>query len=435
MKRELKIGIFLAGTFAIMGLFVFIVGDLSRWFEKGGYELTASFQSATGLEKQAAVRMAGVKIGSVKDIRLANRRAEVAMSISPDVQVPKESKAALSSYGMIGEKYVEITPSDRPEHFGPGDRLETTSAVGLDQVGALAVSIGDDLKTLSRSLNEITGEGPRTDIRETLANLNAFTGELREFMSSNGENLETGIQGFARASRDLDQQIASLSRSLEETIETINGIARENRGAVKTDIEKVGAVLDDLKESARILRQTLEKIDKGEGTVGKLVQDPEMYESAKTTLESVDRFVGPLSTVRPIGLFRVDYLADSDQAKSVATLGLSLSRRYFAFGQIVRDPLLDKYTYSAQGGMRWDAVAARAGLIESTFGAAVDLITFNDRLVFSLEGYDFERGIGPRFRFLTQFSLVRYLHLIAGVDDFGQSANRQFYFGLGVGVR
>jgi ABC-type transporter Mla subunit MlaD len=435
MKRELKIGIFLAGAFAILGLFVFIVGDLSRWFEKGGYELNASFQTVTGLEKQAAVRMAGVKIGTVRDIRLANRRAEVVLSISSEFQVPEGSKASLSSYGMIGEKYVEITPSDRPEHFGPGSTLETTSAVGLDQVGAIAISIGEDIRTLSRSLIEITGEGSRTDIREALANLNAFTGDLKEFMAANGENLETGIQGIARASRDLDKQIASLSRNLEETIDTINGIAKENRGAVKTDIEKVGEVLDDLKESARILRQTLEKIDKGEGTVGKLVQDPEMYESAKTTLASVDRFVGPLSTVRPIGSFRVDYLADSEQAKSVATLGLSLSRRYYAFGQIVRDPLLDKYTYSAQGGMRWDAVGARAGLFESTFGAAVDLITFNDRLVFSLEGYDFERGIGPRFRFMTQFSLVRYLRLIAGVDDFGQAANRQFYFGLGVGVR
>ena len=435
MKRELKIGIFLAAAFAIMGLFVFIVGDLSRWFKKGGYELNASFQTVTGLEKQAAVRMAGVKIGYVRDIRLANRRAEVVLSIAAEFLVPEGSKASLSSYGMIGEKYVEITPSDRPEHFGPGSTLETTSAIGLDQVGAIAVSVGEEIRTLSRSLNEITGEGSRTDIRDALANLNAFTGDLKEFMAANGQNLETGIQGIARASRDLDKQIASLSRNLEETIDTINGIAKENRGAVKTDIEKVGEVLDDLKESARILRQTLEKIDKGEGTVGKLVQDPEMYESAKTTLASVDRFVRPLATVRPIGSFRMDYLADSERARSVATLGLSLSRRYFAFGQVVWDPLLDKYTFSALGGMRWQALAARAGIIESTFGAAVDLITLNDRLVFSLEGYDFYRDSGPRFRFMTQFSLVRYLRLIAGVDDFGQAANRQFYFGLGVGVR
>jgi len=88
MKRELKIGLFLAGVFLILGLIIFIVGDMSRWFRRGGYELDTSFSSAAGLEKQAAVRLAGVKIGYVGDIRLVNRRAEVVMSIFPQYKVP-----------------------------------------------------------------------------------------------------------------------------------------------------------------------------------------------------------------------------------------------------------------------------------------------------------------------------------------------------------
>jgi phospholipid/cholesterol/gamma-HCH transport system substrate-binding protein len=254
-------------------------------------------------------------------------------------------------------------------------------------------------------------------------------------MAANETDLRAGIQGLARAAGTLEARIDDLSRDLNATIATINGIAEENRGAVKADIEKVGQVLDDLKESVRILRQTLEKVERGEGTVGKLVQDPELYDTAKTTLASVDHVVQPLSRIRPVGLFRADYLADSERVKSVATVGLSFSSRYLVLGQAIWDPLQDKYTFSAEGGLRWQAVAARAGIIESTFGAGVDLLTLDDRLVFSLEGYDFYRDIGPRFRFMTQFSLVRYLHLVAGVDDFGQSASRQFYFGLGLGIR
>jgi phospholipid/cholesterol/gamma-HCH transport system substrate-binding protein len=435
MKRELKIGIFLGGTLVILGLLFFVAGDISSWFRRGGYELNAYFQSTTGLEKQAAVRMAGVKIGYVRDIRLVDRRAEAVLSIFAQYQVPKGSKAGLSSFGMIGEKFIEITPSDQPDYYGPGSTLETTAALSLDQLGALALSVGDEIKKVGESLNAITGEESRTDIRETLGNLNAFTGDLKEFLENNEQDLRTGIQGIARASGQLDGRIEALSSNLDRTIETIHGMAQENRGAVKADIEKIGEVLDDLKESVRLLRQTMEKIDKGEGTVGKLVQDPDLYDNAKTTLDNVDRMVEPLSQVRPIGSFRLDYLADSEQAKGVATLGLWLSPRYFVIGQAVRDPLLDKYPFSAEGGMRWNAVAARAGFIESTFGAGVDLITLNDRLTFSLEGYDFERDIGPRFRLLTQFSLVRYLHLVAGVDDFGQSGNRQFFFGFGLGVR
>jgi hypothetical protein len=55
--------------------------------------------------------------------------------------------------------------------------------------------------------------------------------------------------------------------------------------------------------------------------------------------------------------------------------------------------------------------------------------------MFSLDGFDFRREGGPRFRFTTQFALLRYLHLILGLDDFGSDARREVYFGLGLGTR
>jgi phospholipid/cholesterol/gamma-HCH transport system substrate-binding protein len=434
MRRELKIGIFLAGTFLILGIFIFIVGDMSTWFRKSGYALVAHFQSVTGLEKLDAVRLAGVKIGYVKEIRLAKRQAEVVMAISPEYQVPKGSKAALASLGLIGQKYIEITPGDQAANFEPGGALESTQAISFDQIGELALSIGEEVKNVSKSLNEITGQESRADIRETLRSLNGFTQDLKSFMDENKKDLHAGIQSFSQTARELDQRVGAVTKNLDETINSIKGIAQENRGAVKSDVDKLGAVLDDLKESVRLLRQSLEKIDKGEGTVGKLIQDPELYDKAKSTLASVENTVAPLRSVKPIGLFHLDYLGDSRKVKSIATLGLSLSPRYFVLGQAVQDPLLKKFTYSAEGGMRWNFLAARAGIIESTFGAAVDLLSLSDRLVFSVEGFDFQRDIGPHFRFTTQVSLIRYLHLVAGLDDFGRTEKRQFYFGLGVGV-
>jgi phospholipid/cholesterol/gamma-HCH transport system substrate-binding protein len=434
MRREVKIGIFLAGTFLILGTFIFIVGDMSTWFRKGGYELVAYFDSVTGLERQDAVRLAGVRIGYVKDIRLAHRQAEVQMSISGKYRVPKGSKAALASLGLIGEKYIEITPGDQAAFLEPGGALESTPAISFDQIGALALSIGEDIKGVSKSLAELTGQQNQAQIRDTLSHLNSFTQDLKSFMDENKKDLHEGIAGVSRATRELDQRIDTVSRNLDQAIAAVKDMAQENRGPVRSDIQKIGDVLDDLKESVRLLRQSLEKIDKGEGTVGKLVQDPELYDKAKATLASVEGAVEPLRAVRPIGLFRFDYLGDSRQVKTFATLGLELSPRYFVLGQAIQDPLLKKFTYSAEAGRRWDFFAARAGIIESTFGAGVDLVGLNDRLVLSVEGFDFQRDIGPHLRFTTQISLIRYLHLVAGLDDFGRSAKRQFYFGFGLGV-
>ncbi len=115
MKREAKIGIFLAGAFLIIAVFIFVAGDMSTWFRRPGYELSALFPSSTGLEKHAAVRLAGVKVGYVKDIRLEQRKARVVLTIWPKYQVPRGSRATLASIGLVGERYIEINAEMAPQ--------------------------------------------------------------------------------------------------------------------------------------------------------------------------------------------------------------------------------------------------------------------------------------------------------------------------------
>jgi phospholipid/cholesterol/gamma-HCH transport system substrate-binding protein len=435
MKRELKIGVFLAGTFAILAAFIFIAGDMSTWFQKPGYELSALFPSATGLEKHAAARLAGVKIGYVKDIRLDQRKARVVLAIWPKYQVPKGSRAALASLGIAGERYIDISPSEQAEYMQPGDEIEAKASIGFDQIGSLAASIGDEIKAVSRSIREMTDEETRQNLSGILNNLNGFTLELGEFIAANKGELETGIRSFSRAAREFDQKLGSVSVSLEDTIRTVKTIAAENQESIKSNLQKLEEVLTELQESVRLLRNSLEKIDKGEGTVGKLVQDPELYEEARETLGQVKKTVEPLSRMRATGHFRADYLDETGKYRGAISAGFYLTPRGFLLGQVVDDPRQDGFVYTAQAGMRFGAVAPRAGIIESEFGAGVDLLAFGDRLMFSLEGFDFDRDGGPRFRLTSQFALLRYLHLVLGIDDFGSDSRREVYFGLGLGTR
>jgi len=169
--------------------------------------------------------------------------------------------------------------------------------------------------------------------------------------------------------------------------------------------------------------------------VGKLVQDPELYDEARETLGRVKKTVEPLGRMRVTGQLRADYLGQTERVKGTIGAGFHLSPRSFLLGQIVDDPRRDGFVYSAQAGMRFGALAPRAGVIESEFGAGVDLLAFRDRLMFSLDGFDFRRDGGPRLRLTTQFALLRYLHLVLGVDDFGSDTRREVYFGLGLGTR
>src|SRR4030066_1339287 len=156
MKPEIKIGIFLAGAFLILAAIIFIAGDMSPWFQKPGYALSVLFPTASGLEKHAAVRLAGVKIGYFKDIRLDQRKARVVLAIWPKYQVPRGSRATLASIGLVGERYIEISPSEQAEFLKPGETIEASAAIGFDQIGALAASIGEELKAASQATRKKT---------------------------------------------------------------------------------------------------------------------------------------------------------------------------------------------------------------------------------------------------------------------------------------
>ncbi len=435
MRREAKIGIFLGGAILIVAGLIFVVGDLSTWFRKPGYNLIAYFPSVTGLENRAAVRLAGVKIGTVREIRLAERKAQLVLSISPQFQVPRGSRAAMASLGLIGEKYIEITPSEEITYHEPGDTLEATAAVSFDQLGVLLLSIGEEIKGVSQSLRQITGEESQKNLQEMLRNLNSFTGELDRFLEENRGGLQAGIQGASQAVQEFERTVGDVSSNLGETIRLVKEIAQENRDSVKSNLGKIDEVLTEIEHSVRLLRNTLEKIDRGEGTVGRLVQDPKLYEEARETLDDVKQTVEPLREIRASGHFRGDYLGETQKVRGGLSGAFYLTPRSFLLGQIVDDPRREGFVYSAQAGLRFGPLAPRAGIIESEFGAGVDLLALNDRLMFSLEGFDFQRDGGPRFRLATQFALVRYIHLVLGIDDLGSESRREVFFGLGLGTR
>jgi archaellum component FlaC len=317
----------------------------------------------------------------------------------------------------------------------PGETLEARLTIGFDQVGALAASIGDELKAVSHSIREMTDEKTKENLAGILNNLNSFTQDLGQFLAANKDELETGIGSISRAAQGLDQRLGEISRNLDETLSAVKSVAAENRESINSNLQKLEQVLDDLRESVRLLKNSLEKIDKGEGTVGKLVQDPKLYDDARETLDKVKKTVEPLGRVRATGGLRTDYLGETGKVKAMVGAGFHLTPRGFLLGQVVDDPRRDGFVYSAQAGMRFGALAPRAGIIESEFGAGVDLLAFGDRLMFSLDGYDFRRDEGPRFRLTTQFALLRYLHLVLGIDDFGSDTRREVYFGLGLGTR
>lgn len=434
MKREFKIGIFAAGTLFILALFIFFVGDLSDLFRKEGYTLYAYFESVAGLEKSAVIRIAGVKAGFVKDIRLEKGRAQVVMSIDTDADIPRGSKATLAALGLLGEKYVEIRPGEAMDFYKPGETMEVIPSVGFEQMGMLLNSIGDQIQQTAESLNEMVGGESGAHFRRTLQNLSSLTADLKELVRSSKGDLDRNLQTTSRAIETFELSVGEVSKNLEDLISLMKDTVGENRENIKVNLEGMKELIEKTEEALRLLSESLEKINRGEGSLGKLINEPEFYDDARETIGDVRGMIQPISKLRLALGLRADYFGESELLKSMLTFRLWPSEDRYLLAQIIRDPWLDKFTYSVQGGVRWGPVSPRAGIMESKFGAAVDYYAFRDRFMVSFESYDFNRQPRPRMRLWTRFAVSKYLYILLGIEDFSLAPQREVFFGFGLSI-
>ncbi len=434
MRREIKVGIFFTGALIILGVFIFVVGNLSNLFRRPGYPIIVRYETSLGLDKTAAVKMAGIKIGYVKDIELEGRRSRVVLSIYPKYKIPRGSKAIQSVQGLLGEKYIDVQPSMEDEYLRPGDELIPGPSSGLDQLTPMLTSLGTDLQQVAKNLGEMTNKEMRENFRQTVSNMSSVTEEIRTFIHDNRDKVGEAISSASDTAKTMDQRIRDLSRDFEATLSDLRTMLEDNRGDVRDSVGKLKEVLSRIDESVKLLNASLDKIQKGEGTAGKLVNDSGLYNEAQAAVRDVRKVADSVSSLAVHADVRGEYLARSNFLKGFLNASLWYKNTAFALGQVVYGPPGGRVTYSLEGGVRWNNFAPRAGIIESTFGAGIDYYALRDRVILSVEGLDFNRATSPLFRAFARFYPQKNVYLILGLEDFSLSAKREVFFGLGAGL-
>jgi len=137
MKRltmETLVGLFVVVGVASLGYLAIKLGKLEVIGGRG-YTVVAEFDSVAGLRNGAVVEIGGVEVGRVREITLKNYRAVVAMSIDPGVKLQDDVIISIRTKGLIGEKYVRITPGASDKLVQPGGRIrDTEDPVDMEQL-------------------------------------------------------------------------------------------------------------------------------------------------------------------------------------------------------------------------------------------------------------------------------------------------------------
>lgn len=431
INREVRVGIFVSGAFILLALLILFVGDVQELFKKPGYRVFAVFDSALGLEKNAAVKMAGIKIGIVKDITLDGRRARVTMSIYPNYRIPHGSRVTLASLGILGEKYVEIVPGKEDTYYEPGEIMESLPPISFDQLGTLLLSMGEDVKRVSNSINNMVSKDLGPILKKTLENLQSLTAELDILLKENRDSLHQSIQDFGQTVSNLNQQVSEISRGMQDTLSEVRGLVQDNRPGVQESLQKLKVNLDKLQQTLDSLNQTLQKIEKGEGTAGRLVNDPALYEETREAVDKVKKISSSVAEFKPLAGIEGWYYVKDERFKGILAAGFSWHNRIILSAGLTNRITDDRILYTAQVGWKYRNFSVRGGVIESKFGAGMDFYLLKDRLSVTIEGFDFNRTPRPQFRFYGRVFPAKNFYLLAGLDDFTLASNREFFFGLG----
>ena len=122
---ELAVGLFILVGIICLGYLSIKLGKMEV-FAGDGYEIHAIFSDTGGLRTGSSVEIAGVEVGRVKKITLEDYEARIVMYLSKDVEIQEDAIASVKTKGLIGEKYVEISPGGAEEMIQPGGTIRDT---------------------------------------------------------------------------------------------------------------------------------------------------------------------------------------------------------------------------------------------------------------------------------------------------------------------
>jgi len=131
---EFAVGLFMIIGILCLGYISVKLGKMEILGDKG-YEIEAIFSNSGGLKTGSSVVIAGVDVGRVKEVRLDDYQARIVINLPFTVKIQEDSIASIKTKGLIGEKFVEITPGGADELVQPGGRIrDTQSAVDFEEL-------------------------------------------------------------------------------------------------------------------------------------------------------------------------------------------------------------------------------------------------------------------------------------------------------------
>lgn len=223
---EIKVGAFVVAGVALLIIFVFLIGDISTVFQPG-YRLYVRFAQANGITDGSPVNYAGVEVGKIQSVEIVYPpdqevpQVQLAVRLPDYVKVRADDEAAISTFGLLGEKYLQILPgAGAGSVLGPDGLLIGKPPVSTEDIIERSSLVLNEFKQTLEGLNSLVGDPEaRIYLKEALKEARDATRHWKSF----GERLnlamshaESGQGSFGKLMYDdaLYEQVSGFVQDL-----------------------------------------------------------------------------------------------------------------------------------------------------------------------------------------------------------------------------
>ena len=487
----IRVGLVVAAAAVAFGFGLYLIGSTQLGSNKS-YVVYAIFDDATGLGVRTRVQIAGIPIGQVERVELDQTaaKAKVYLRIRSNFLLHKDASVTKRSESILGDFLLDMAPgsANQPLLHDGDEIVNVVKQPGMNDVFKSLSTIAGDIQDITRNLRKVLGgdEGEES-LRAIIGSLKRITAGIERTIDQSSGKLDAVLTNFRNFSGDLsklssnesDDIVAILkntrvataeARDILRTIGDVVGSGKE--GELKDSVKSLKGNLDKLDRTLANMQEITDKVNKGQGTLGHLINDDKLAKNLDKATTQLTSILGTPDSLRIEVNQRTELLIGAPGGGSKDPLFSNLgsiaantaynpwAKNYFGvriipkpdkwYGiELVDDPrgvtkrvttankvsdptanpfyppVLQQTTterqlkFSVYMAKRYGYVSGRFGLLENTGGFGVKLHLLNDALTFSLDAYEFANPLKdrPRVKMYLDYRFLDHLILTAGADD------------------
>ena len=236
-----------------------------------------AFSQAGGLGKSDEVLVNGIRKGEVRDIQLAGDHVVVDLALSTEIAITDQSRVAIRNVGLMGEKQIAVDMKPSGNIYSARDTIPGVYEAGMGEVMAGLGGSVDVLNRLTTQLDRVSSMmSPQGEFGQTLRNFRDTSEQLKQAVTENRAVLRTTLSNFSVSAKTLKSLTSDKESELRASIDHLSNAAH--------NMDLLSARFDSLRVS---LQSSARKVDRGDGTLGKLVNDDKLYADLTASVKSI----------------------------------------------------------------------------------------------------------------------------------------------------